>query len=348
MPPCLIFGPFVGNGYQLANGLLLVQVVALGVLSLRRVFSAPREGAPRWMFYALMLAPALHQMNDERFFPSPDSAPFSSWGSSSLENAWTFSCARKVKSRLATFTRVTLLGAAGIACKQSFMVCLGLSAVLILWMTSAVAAQATPPAGADPRALAGAGHQGASCRRMDRARNPAQWVSFLSNHGAAIPVLWRVPVDAALSELNWIVMRARNPGVSPDQIMPGMAWLANWLRSLPNSITKPAEVSAALLVFTLALWPGRAGAQPDARCVLVLTAIPLLSIAYWLVTAPASIRRVSFLGAARIAHSGVCSGGRAERRGPRPGRLRRHRIDVLHSGRPAGPVEDLTQYPHAA
>ncbi len=51
-------GPFSGNAYQLANGLLLLPVVALGILAIRRLFTSTRQLAPRWLFYALMLAPA--------------------------------------------------------------------------------------------------------------------------------------------------------------------------------------------------------------------------------------------------------------------------------------------------
>ena len=282
----LDLGPFVGNAYQLANGLLLVQVVALGVLSLRRAFSAPRDGAPRWMFYALMLAPALHQMNDERFFSlSPDSAPFL-LGIILLGECLDVLLRPEGDVEARDVARVTLLGAAGIACKQSFLV-FGLSAVLILWMTwlwqhRRLHLQARIlelwPALVIGVLIAG----GWVTRGILLSGYP-----FFPTTALPIPVLWRVPVDAVLGELNWIVMRARNPGVDPDQIVPGMAWLANWLRGLPNSITKPAEVSAALLLFTLALWPGRAGAQQNTRRVLVLTAIPLVSIAYWLVTAPA-------------------------------------------------------------
>jgi len=282
----LDLGPFVGNAYQLANGLLLVQIVALGVLSLRRVVSAPRDGAPRWMFYALMLAPALHQMNDERFFSlSPDSAPFL------LGIVLLGECLdsllrpeRGVEAR--DVARVTLLGAAGVACKQSFLA-FGLSAVFIIWLawlwqhrrlTLRARILELWPALSLGLLIAG----GWIARGILLSGYP-----FFPITAFTLPVTWRVPPDLALNELDWIVMRARNPGVSPDQIAPGMAWLANWLRNLPNSITKPAEVSAGLLLFTLALWPGRAGSQHDARRVLALTAIPLVSIAYWLVTAPA-------------------------------------------------------------
>jgi len=282
----LDLGPFVGNSYQLANGLLLVQIVALGVLSLRRVVSAPRDGAPRWMFFALMLAPALHQMNDERFFSlSPDSAPFL-LGIVLLGECLDILLRPEGGVEVRDVARVTLLGAAGVACKQSFLA-FGLSAVFIIWLAWLwqhrrlnLRARILElwPALVIGVVIAG----GWIARGLLLSGYP-----FFPTTALPLSVAWRVPPDTALGELNWIVMRARNPAVSPDQITPGMAWLANWLRSLPNSITKPAEVSAALLLFTLALWPGRAGAQHNARRVLVLTAIPLVSIAYWLVTAPA-------------------------------------------------------------
>jgi len=282
----LDLGPFVGNAYQLTNGLLLVQVVALGVLSLRRILSAPRDGAPRWMFYTLMLPPALHQMNDERFFSlSPDSAPFL-LGIVLLGECLDSILRPEHGGEARDVARVTLLSAAGVACKQSFLA-FAFSAVLIIWLAwlwrhrrlnLRARVLALWPALSLGVLIAG----GWLARGLLLSGYP-----FFPTTALALPVPWRVPSAMALGELNWIVMRARHPGVNPDQIVPGMAWLANWVRSLPNSITKPAEISAALLLFTLALWPGRAGSQHDASRVLAVTAIPVVSIGYWLVTAPA-------------------------------------------------------------
>src|SRR3990172_7784624 len=215
----LDLGPFVGNSYQLANGLLLVQIVALGVLSLRRVVSAPRDGAPRWMFFALMLAPALHQMNDERFFSlSPDSAPFL-LGIVLLGECLDILLRPEGGVEARDVARVTLLGAAGVACKQSFLA-FGLSAVFIIWLAWLwqhrrlnLRARILElwPALVIGVVIAG----GWIARGLLLSGYP-----FFPTTALPLSVAWRVPPETALGELNWIVMRARNPAVSPDQIAP--------------------------------------------------------------------------------------------------------------------------------
>jgi hypothetical protein len=281
----LDIGPFLGNSYQLANGILLLSVVTLGVLSLRRLFSAPREESPRLLFYALMLAPALHQMNDERFFSlSPDTAPFllgivvmgELLGSLFREEHPTH--ARDVAA-------ITLLCVVGVACKQSFLV-FALGATTIVWVAwlregfraeRAGAWRSVMPALIITLLVGGAW----VARGLLLSGYP-----FFPAAVLPLPLEWRVPSSIARAELEWIVTRARNPGIAPDQIVPGAAWLAGWLRSLPNSIVKPAELSAALLLFSLVLWPGRSGSQRGAGRLLALAVVPLLSIAYWLLTAP--------------------------------------------------------------
>jgi hypothetical protein len=277
--------PFAGNAYQLANGMLLLQVVALGVFAIRRLFTSTRELAPRFLFYALMLAPALHQMNDERFFSlSPDTAPFllGIVVIGELLNAL-FRNDPPLDAR--DVTLITLLSAAGVACKQSFLV-FAIASTVIAWAAYGIRARRAEvlrPMRALLPALAVALITGAAwlARGLLLSGYP-----FFPSTALALPLEWRVPASIAHGELQWIIDRARNPGLAPDEILPGAAWVGSWLRSLPNSIIKPAEFSAALLLFVFALWPGRAGAQREAGRALLLTMIPLLSIAYWLLTAP--------------------------------------------------------------
>jgi len=281
----LDFGPFEGNSYQLANGLLLLSVVTLGLLSLRRLFSAPRDETPRVLFYALMLAPALHQMNDERFFSlSPDTAPFL-LGIVVLGELLGSLFREEHPTNTRDVAAITLLCVVGVACKQSFLT-FAIAATTVIgvaWLREGRRAaraftwRSTMPALVIALLAGGAW----VARGILLSGYP-----FFPSAAFPLPLEWRVPAPMALAELEWIVTRARNPGVAPDQIVPGAAWLAVWLRSLPNSIIKPAELSAALLLFCLALWPGRPGSQPGAGRLLALTAVPLLSIAYWLLTAP--------------------------------------------------------------
>ncbi len=278
-------GPFVGNAYQLANGLLLLHIVALGILSLRQALSAPRDDAPRWMFYALMLAPALHQMNDERFFSlSPDTASFL-LGIVILGECLHALLRRDPGVEGRDVALVTLLGAAGVASKQSF-VSFGVAAALAVWVAwiwqnrkLGLRARLLEVWPALTLGILVAGSW--LVRGIVLSGYP-----FFPATALGLRVPWLVPSDMALGELNWIVMRARNPGLDISEIVPGMPWVANWLRALPNSIIKPAEVSAALLLFILALWPGRAGAQRDALRVLAVTCVPMVAIAFWLATAP--------------------------------------------------------------
>jgi len=278
-------GPFLGNSYQLANGLLLLSVVTLGVLSLRQLFSAPREETPRLLFYALMLAPALHQMNDERFFSlSPDTAPFF-LGIVVLGEILGSLFREEQPAQARDVVAITLLCVVGVACKQSFLV-FALGATTVIWVAWLRGGRLAERAGAWRSVMPAL---------IITLLAGGAWVArgillsgypFFPVTALPLPLEWRVPPSMARAELEWIVTRARNPGVALDQIVPGAAWLAGWLRSLPNSIVKPAELSAALLLFSLVLWPGRSGSQRGAGRLLALAVVPLLSIAYWLFTAP--------------------------------------------------------------
>ncbi len=278
-------GPFAGNAYQLANGMLLLQVVALGVFAIRRLFTSTRQLAPRFLFYALMLAPALHQVNDERFFSlSPDTAPFL-LGIIVIGELLGAVFRNDPPLDARDVTLITLLSAAGVACKQSFLV-FAIASTAIAWgaywirsgrANGARATRALLPALIIAFVMGGAW----LARGILLSGYP-----FFPSTALPLPVEWRVSESIARGELQWIIDRARNPGLAPADILPGAAWIGTWLRSLPNSIIKPAEFSAALLLFVFALWPGRAGAQRDAGQALLLTMIPLVSIAYWLLTAP--------------------------------------------------------------
>jgi hypothetical protein len=135
-------GPFVGNAYQLANGMLLFQVVVLGIFAIRRLFTSTRQLAPRLLFYALMLAPALHQMNDERFFSlSPDTAPFL-LGIVVVGELLGALLRSDPPLEARDVTLITLLCAAGVACKQSFLV-FAIASTVIIWTAYGIQARRT-------------------------------------------------------------------------------------------------------------------------------------------------------------------------------------------------------------
>jgi len=282
----LDFGPFHNNSYQLANGLLLMALILLCLVGIRRILPGPGKASPGDLFLALFLGPSLALMNNDRFPSlSPDVGLFP-LGVVLCSQVIRFLSepAEKSETNYRVFW-ISLLAAAGIASKQSF-VGLGLAAILLTVVVWGVRSR--------PQAklfrfgsLAIPFLAAAAVLLPWEARTVvlSGYLGYPTPFGP-LAVDWRMPLPLVQHEQNWIQARARNPDVSPDTISLGGDWIPTWLQKLPNSITTPLQISALLAVVALATLDLR-GRPNQRRTLWLFLLLPLAGLMFWFFTAPA-------------------------------------------------------------
>lgn len=282
----LDIGPFLQNSYQLANGLLEFVLVGQCLWALWHLLRDREQVYLTDLFFTLMLGPVLLQITDERFRSlAPDPAMFF-LGVALFGAVMHFLFERKNSGETAEVEvlRILLMGTVGIACKLSFIGFAAAASLVVLgvyWKEKL--------ANAMNRAI----FLVAECAPVV-ALVIVPWVvrgALLSGYPAfpstfgALAVEWRVPATLAREEFDWIQLRARNPNLPANQVVPNRHWLGAWIKSLPNSVVKPFEIAACIALF-MALGLAWSRIRGTSGKALLLLIIPIVSLVVWFFLAP--------------------------------------------------------------
>jgi len=279
-------GPFARNSYQLANGLLEVVLVGQCLWGLWHLLRSQGKVRLSDLFFSLMLGPVLIQITDERFRSLSADPGLFFVGVALFGMLIDFLCDRKEREEPPepALLQMLVMAAVGIVCKLSFTgfaVGALLVALGVYWRENRAAAK---------RIWGSLISRGAGVVLLIMVPWIARGILlsgypvFPSTFGG-LPVEWRVPAPLAQGELSWIQLRARNPGVPASEATPSRKWIGPWIKSLPNSVVKPLEISACILLF-LALALRRSHWRERSGPVAVLLIVPLVSLLAWFFAAP--------------------------------------------------------------
>lgn len=278
-------GPWQGQGYHLANGLLLAAVLAEVAAALYRVVRRRGPRVPDLVLLVIGSAVIDHFANGYQLTsPAPDLAAFivaimlavylmRAVDTGSTTADWTAAVAL---TALAPLMRVQLLA---------------MTVLAVPVMVLAVRQRA--PAGWRPRpwmlAPAGAFVALAWGSLMARGVVLSGYPLFPSTVGA-VGVDWKVPVAMARGESDTIRAYARDPSAAPDQVLGSWDWVSSWWRpALDNpDLRYPLAVLAMTVVVALAAILLRVSWRPTyPPLVAVAGLVPVVAATLaWFVTAP--------------------------------------------------------------
>jgi hypothetical protein len=282
----LDFGPFHNNSYELANGLLLMALILLCLVGIRRILLGSARVNPADLFLALFLGPSLALMNNDRFPSlSPDVGLFPLGVVLCCQVIRFLSePAERSETNYQVFW-ISLVAAAGMAAKQSFMG-LGLAAILLTLVVWGI--RSRPKARIFRFGSLVIPLVAASAVLLPweaRTVVVSGYLGYPTTFGP-LAVDWRMPLPLVQHEENWIRARARNPDVSPGTVTLNGNWLPAWFQKLPNSITVPLQASALLAIVALATLDYRR--RPNRpRTLWLLLLLPVGGLTFWFFTAPA-------------------------------------------------------------
>jgi hypothetical protein len=264
-------GPLEWRSHHVASGLLLALLLGQLLTQAARLGARARASD---LAAALLIPPALAQaLSPSASSPSPDLAVFV------LEMVLGLALLARCEDGERSVLELVALASALVTVKLSALG-LAVAAVAValgvsrgprrprLWSVAAVAAVFLVPWMASNVVLTG---------------YPAYPLRAL-----AMPVPWRL-ADAEVARLqDWIRSWARAPGLQPEQVLAGSAWIGPWARALLGNRVW-VQVPLALLAGGVILL----AASRRAAALLPALAAPLAGVAYWLATAP----DLRFLGA---------------------------------------------------
>ncbi|HLY37002.1 MAG TPA: hypothetical protein VKU61_03130, partial [Candidatus Binatia bacterium] len=274
-------GPFVQRGYHVANGILVLALVARGLVGLQRLVLPRRRWEPADLFYALFV-PVMLWFAEGIFLttPSPDVGVFVLGVAASGELVRLLSRPAPADARPIAVA-IALLAAGGVTVKLSFA---GLAAALVA-LALAVATFHAPRRAAGTVVVAGAvmslGMVPWMIRNVVLSGRP-----FYPSTFGALDVEWRAPSDA----VGWITA-PMHIGVSPWQALRDLRWFLTRIDSLGwlgEDVLVPGAIAAAAVVIGLAGFLVRLLRRrpPQRRVSALIVLVPLASFVFIAETAP--------------------------------------------------------------
>ena len=273
-------GPLVHHGYNVANGVLILALIARGLVGLQRLVLR-RSWVPADLFYALFL-PVMLWFADGIFLttPSPDVGVFVLGVAASGELVRLLSRPAPADTRPIA-VGIALLAAGGVTVKLSFA---GLAAAIVA-LALAVTTFRAPRRAAGTILAAGAvmsvGMVPWVIRNVVLSGRP-----FYPSPFGALDVEWLTPADA----VEWI-RAPMHIGVSFLQALRDLRWFLTRIDSLGwlgADVLVPGAIAAAALVIGLAGFLVRLLRRrpPHRRISALIVLVPLASFVFIAETAP--------------------------------------------------------------
>jgi hypothetical protein len=281
-------GPWIQKSHYLANGLLLLVLLAYLVLSAPKILWGCQKRLSYHIFNILLLAPTLGQMFHPFFSSlSPDITVFI-LGIILLSRTYYFfiNFGSDFREEYYDVFLITILCVTGIMINLSFIPLGGSTLVVVLaaWFSR---------------------H---SKQNKRKTKKTLFWILFVNALMLSIwiargvilsgyiifpytlgglPVTWRVPRPLALSVANWIRSWARAPGVFWTEVLGNWNWLWPWLQNFPYEYTKPLLTGLFGIILYLLTIPRRMHNSPwKNHTYLVMLGPPFISVIAWFFSAP--------------------------------------------------------------
>ena len=281
-------GPWVQKSHYLANGLLLLVLLAQILLSVYKVLFTYSTLRYYHIFNSLLFAPALAQV----FHPhisslTPDIMIFSLGIILTSQIYYYFLNYNKHSTEENyNILYITILCIGGITVKISFIPLGGIALALIFlswcWQGSNQDNQQMK------KVLMWSVLFNASLLTIWIVRSVilSGYMIFPATFGG-FPVAWRVPRSLALSEVHWIRSWARAPGIFWPEVLGNWNWLRPWLRNFPYEYTKPLIIGFLAIGLHLIMMV-RTLRKPlwGQHLTLAVVVAPFISVIFWFFSAP--------------------------------------------------------------
>lgn len=299
-------GPFDGMALHIANGLLLLGLLAQGLLGAASLIAGtPLRRTAFW--HTLTLAPALAYLFGQEGGGPP--LPAEIYLNGFAADVGIFVLGLALSGLMAPLIlepgaltpaqrgylrfAVALVACAGVAVKLSFA---AYAAVALAVVYGAALALERPRGARGWAALAGplvACLVGVSLVAAARSVIMSGY-PFYPETFAPMPVRWRVPAAVAIDQANWVKSWARQMGPHWSEVFSSNAWFQPWLNALHPLITRPLGLALLAGIVGLATLAGRALAPRRLAQGALILLPPAASAVFWFLTAPG----YRFIGAA--------------------------------------------------
>lgn len=278
--------PHALHGSHLANGLLFLALAAQILLAVRKLRGDSVLGFTSWTG-AMLLVPLFYYASIlNAASPTPDAAVFVLEILLFMKLAdMAMNVVARAPASTSALAQVMFLAATGISIKLSFAV-FGASAILVaagLWLRGQNPGEAW------------------LCRNIWRVLLPgvlvlAVWMmrgAILSGYplypstAISVSVDWRVTINQATEEANWIRSWGRAPGLPWETVLGNRDWVRPWLEGVWINHRFQIVFPFGLALLSLILWLS----IRFQRAILALGRLyailpPIFGIAFWAVSAP--------------------------------------------------------------